>query len=116
MIYFKSSRSDTVWQTPENLGYPVNSSDDDRFFLPFNNEMNAYYTLTTGYKKRDIFFLGIGYDMNKEFEISGKLTVKDTTVLFDNKFAIHLIDKSSGDTMSVGHPNQINRPLQFLCR
>ncbi len=102
---FKSIRSDSVWQTPLNLGYPVNSSDDDKFFHPFNNELNAYYTLTTGYKKRDIFYLGIGYDMNKEFEISGKVTLEDTTILFDKKFAIHLIDKLKGDTLNVGYPD-----------
>ena len=57
---FKSRKTGAAWETPSNIGYPINTSDDDMFFQPWNNEMNGYYTITTGYKKRDIFLLGLG--------------------------------------------------------
>ncbi len=56
-ISSKAGKSGPAWEAPENIGYPINSSDDDKFFQPWNNEKNAYYTFTTGYKKRDIFYL-----------------------------------------------------------
>ncbi|MBK7133408.1 MAG: PD40 domain-containing protein [Bacteroidales bacterium] len=104
---FKSQRFGDVWKTPSNLGYPINSSDDDKFFEPVNNGVNAYYSITTDYKKNDIFFIGIGVnDVAQLFEIKGKFSLKDTTVTFDKNYAIHLLDNNSGDTLDVGFPNK----------
>lgn len=111
---FKSQRIGDVWKTPSNLGYPINSSDDDKFFEPANNGVNAYYSITTDYKKNDIFFIGIGgNDVAQLFEIKGKFSLQDTSVTFDKKYAIHLIDKISGDTLDVGFPNKYTGLYSF---
>ena len=69
---FKSQKIGSVWKTPSNLGFPINSTDDDKFFQPVNNGLNAYYSMTTDYKKREIFYLGMGStDVNQLFEIKG---------------------------------------------
>lgn len=104
---FKSNRLGTGWEKPVNMGYPINSTDDDKFFQPLRNGMNAYYSMVTDYKKKDIFYLGIGStDVNQLFEISGKFSLKDTTVTFDNSYSIHLVNKTSGDTIDVSYPNR----------
>ena len=97
---FKSRISGSSWETPSNLGYPINSTDDDKFFQPLNNERNAYYTMTTDYKKRDIFYL-TWRTGSKYSEITGKLSLSDTVITFDKNFKIHLIDRASGDTVDV---------------
>ncbi len=61
---FRSKRSDSGWEPPINLGYPINTTDDDIFFQPFNNGTNGYYSMTTGYKKKEIFY--IGFDTTEE--------------------------------------------------
>jgi hypothetical protein len=111
---FKSRINSDGWGTPSNLGYPINSSDDDMFFQPSNNEKNGYYTITTGYKKRDIFFLGLGgTDVNMLSEINGKLSLSDTVLTFDDSFKIHLIDRLSGDTLDVAYPNKLTGLYSF---
>ena len=57
---FKSQRLGTIWETPQNLGFPINTTDDDKFFQPVNDGQNAFYSMTTGYKKKEIFYLTIG--------------------------------------------------------
>jgi hypothetical protein len=57
---FKSLRSHSGWNTPSNLGFPINSADDDKFYQPVNNGLNAYYSMPTDYKKKEIFYLTIG--------------------------------------------------------
>ena len=57
---FRSQRTGKTWGTPTNIGFPINSTDDDKFFQPVNNGLNAYYSMTTGYKKKDIFYLDMG--------------------------------------------------------
>jgi len=104
---FKSQRTGSVWKTPSNLGFPINSTDDDKFYEPVNNGKNAYYSMITDYKKRDIFYLGIGSaDINHVFEIKGKFSLSDNTLTYDKNYAIYLINRSSGDTIDVGFPNK----------
>jgi hypothetical protein len=104
---FKSQKIGSVWKTPSNLGFPINTTDDDKFFQPINNGLNAYYSMTTDYKKRDIFYLGIGSaNVNQLFEIKGKISLNDTTVTFDEDYSIHLINRTSDDTLDVGYPNK----------
>jgi len=111
---FESHKIGTVWKTPGNLGFPINSTDDDKFFQPINNGENAYYTITTDYKKRDIFYLGIGYNhVNQIFEIKGKFALVDTTLTFNENYAIHLINGVSGDTLDVGYPNKYSGLYSF---
>jgi hypothetical protein len=111
---FKSHISGSSWGIPVNLGYPLNTTDDDRFFQPVNNEQNAFYTMTTDYKKRDIFFLTLsGSGGDKFSEITGKLSLSDTVMSFDKNFKIHLIDRASGDTVDVSYPNKFTGIYSF---
>lgn len=111
---FKSQIIGSVWKTPTNLGFPINSTDDDKFYQPVNNGSNAYYTLTTDYKKRDIFYLDIGgTNVNQIFEIGGYFSLADTTVTFDESYSIHLIDNTEGDTLDVGFPNKYTGQYNF---
>jgi hypothetical protein len=112
---FKSQRIGNVWKTPQNLGYPINTTDDDKFFQPVDNGLHAYYSMTTDYKKKDIFYLGIGKAaFVRKFEIKGKYSLADTLVKFDNKNKIFLADKFSGDTVDIGYPNKYSGLYNFI--
>jgi hypothetical protein len=114
---FKSKRSGTGWEKPSNLGFPINTTDDDKFFQPINNGLNAYYSMTTDYKKRDIFYLGLGNsNVNQLSEIIGKFSLNDTTVVFDENYTINLINTVSGDTLDVGFPNKYTGLYRFSVR
>jgi hypothetical protein len=111
---FKSQKIGNAWKTPTNIGFPINTTDDDKFFQPVNNGQNAYYSMTTDYKKKEIFYLGLGNtDVNQQFEIKGKFSLKDTIVTFDENYSIHLINKTSGDTLDVGYPNKYTGLYSF---
>ena len=111
---FKSQKIGNAWKTPTNIGFPINTTDDDKFFQPVNNGQNAYYSMTTDYKKKEIFYLGLGStDVNQLFEIKGKFSLKDTIVAFDENYSIHLISKTSGDTIDVGYPNKYTGLYSF---
>ncbi len=49
------------WSEPENLGYPVNSTDDDLFYYPWNNGRYAYMAVfeSDGLGKEDIYQIQI---------------------------------------------------------
>jgi tetratricopeptide (TPR) repeat protein len=56
---FKSEvQPNGLWSEPENLGYPINTPDDDIFFMPIEGGKAGYYSRfkeTGGYGKEDIY-------------------------------------------------------------
>jgi tetratricopeptide (TPR) repeat protein len=115
---FESQLLGGNWKTPANMGYPINTSDNDLFFQPVNNGSNGYYTYTTGYKEKHIHYLTIG-DRNLEprmFEIKGIVSLSDTTIEFTDDFKIQLFSTTTGDTIDVAYPNKSTGFYSFLVR
>jgi hypothetical protein len=112
---FRSRGSVKTWRSPENMGSPVNSTDDDRFFQPFNNDENGFYSFTTEYKKVEIFYITLTNErLNRIYELSGNYSLKDTVVTFDEKNIIYLINKESGDTIDTGYPDRFTGKYNFI--
>jgi hypothetical protein len=104
---FKSQRNGNGWKTPSNLGYPINSADDDKFLQPINNGRNAYYSITTDYKKKEIFYLGLGGDnANLPYKITGKLLLKDTIASNRKNNRIRIINRVTQDTLYKGYSDK----------
>ena len=111
----RSLNSRGVWNAPENLGFPINSTDDDRFFQPFNNDENGYYSRTTGNKMKEIYYITLTVPrLNRIYEFSGNYSLKDTVVKFGYDNSIYLIDKTSGDTIETGYPDKQTGHYNFM--
>jgi len=41
-VFYSNNIGGNIWSTPINIGYPINSTDDDLFFYPINNGTKAY--------------------------------------------------------------------------
>lgn len=51
---FTATLSDEgIWSQVENIGYPVNTPQDDAFFIPASNEKSAFYSTTANCKTGD---------------------------------------------------------------
>jgi tetratricopeptide (TPR) repeat protein len=112
---FRSRYSGRGWDDPENMGYPINSTADDRFFQPFNNDQNGYYSMTSDHNTEEIYYLTLTDPrLNRVFELSGNYRLKDTIVRYDESNSIYLIDKASGDTLDTGYPDDQTGHYNFL--
>ena len=58
-IFASSLSMDGFWETPENIGYPINTTEDDVFYYPTADEKNAVFT--TSRQLRGIGDLDINY-------------------------------------------------------
>ena len=60
-IFTSTLSDDGVWSTPENIGFPINTTDDDVFYVPTKDEKHAYYSSAKewGYGDQDIYKLSI---------------------------------------------------------
>jgi tetratricopeptide (TPR) repeat protein len=57
-IFRSDLRSNNLWSQPQNLGYPLNTPDDNFFFFPVDNGNAGYYSIykeSGGYGKEDIY-------------------------------------------------------------
>lgn len=104
---FKSVYQGDSWSTPENLGYPLSTSDDDLFFHPVNQGKNGYYSLYTGYKEKRIHYITMDEEEEVyKFEIKGIITLSDTIIEFTKDFRVLLTLKNGSDTLDISFPNK----------
>ena len=112
---FKAKKKNNIWQKPENIGYPINTTDDDLFFQPLGDGTTAYYSMLTGYKEKEIFKINLfTKKIELVFEIRGIISVPDPAFLFNEDFPISLIDTVSNDTIDVSYPNKSTGLYNFI--
>jgi hypothetical protein len=114
---FRTVNLGPVWKTPENLGFPINSTDDDIFFQPFENGISGYYSIHTGYKNSEIFRVNIGIKGSEDdFEIRGLFSLADTTLRFNEDYQIYLLNLINGDTLDTAFPNEYSGLYTFITK
>jgi hypothetical protein len=82
-IFSSKLGPDGEWSKPENLGYPLNTVDDDIFFQPMADGRRAYYASEKdgGYGKTDIYLV----DLPKEISESAVAVLKGFIIGEDGK-------------------------------
>jgi len=80
-VFYAQMKNDSTWSLPVNLGYPINTPDDDFFFLPTLDKSHAYYAssrFNDNYGGSDIY--KVAFDVAFEGElavIEGQVKHKD---------------------------------------
>ena len=103
---FVSHLDSITWSTPENLGYPINSIENDIYYVPSSDMISAY--LSTNRKE------GLGdFDIYKVHDINhitnyvplkGKVNNEQTQIL---KATISIIDYHSKELQGIYKTNQL---------
>ena len=114
---FKSTlQNDYTWTSPENMGYPVNTVDDDLFFTPTVNGKRAYFSSfrdegTGGY---DIFRINLINEEEKDLA-AYKGIVKDSIDNVVKDLIISVYDEND-EKYGVYRPNQLTGNFLFILR
>ena len=95
-IFFTQKSDLNNWTKPVNIGYPINSTDDDIFFSPQNNGTGAYYSLfgnEDSYGGKDIYYLDIYSDNNpRKVKIKGVVMAPGLTTEAKGKINIDILE------------------------
>ncbi|TFH49499.1 MAG: hypothetical protein E4G92_01780 [Bacteroidia bacterium] len=67
------------WGKPENIGYPLSTTDDDLGFHPVDNGAYGFYSVLTGYKKKEIAL--VTFDTPLPALVADTTAAKDTIKL-----------------------------------
>jgi len=90
------------WGAPVNIGYPVNTTDDDLFFMPVGKGNRGYLSRFTpgGYGNMDILSYDIYSDLNpRNFFITGRAGISNLLSQFQQPVQVTAVNNS--DTKSV---------------
>lgn len=100
-IFRSELEENQSWSPPTNIGYPLNTSSDNTFFVPINNGLQAIYTRFTdeAIGQRDLWYVEI---LNvDDFVTKGLTLAVDSPVLSHKDFALILIEKETGEEIEV---------------
>ncbi|MDF1574695.1 MAG: tetratricopeptide repeat protein [Bacteroidales bacterium] len=90
-----------IWSQPTNIGYPLNTTGDNTFYVPINSGLQALYTRFTneGIGKRDLWYVEI---LDMESFVSNDLTLaEDPPGISQKDFAIILVNNETGEEIEV---------------
>lgn len=107
-IFYSRKNSDGSWAEPVNLGYPINTTDDNLYFQPFSNGNAAYYSVysPSGIGRHDIYYMNI-YSVNNPrlYYVTGNLGTEDGSI-DSTRMLIYVVDAESGDTLLYTNPSE----------
>lgn len=97
-IFYSNKIKENEWSTPVNIGYPINTTDDDLLFYPVKQGNLGYISRfrENGFGQEDIIQLKI-FSPDQIFfvHVYGAVTLQDNQIDFNKKdFRIHVVDSS----------------------
>lgn len=104
---FKSTYEKGKWSTPQNLGFPVNTSDDDVCFVLTASGDYGYYTSikAEGKGKRDVYKVAFLDELNKPKLTLLKGTISDKKTGKPLQATIEIYDNDNGKLIGTFESN-----------
>ncbi len=104
------------WSTPVNIGYPVNTTDDDLFFTPVGKGDRGYYSRfdDKGYGRSDLFSCDIYSERNpRNFIVTGKATVSNLLPEFAQPVKVTAVSSADAARMITTLTNPLTGLYSF---
>lgn len=115
-IFYSERNEDQSWTEPVNIGYPINTTDNDIFFVPFEDGSFAYCSQFSqqGYGGQDIYHYQLFHIPDYEnILVEGQLTMDNKVDRNKKDFSIHIVDKAKNDTIAVLKPDSDEETYQY---
>jgi outer membrane protein OmpA-like peptidoglycan-associated protein len=102
-VFASSLDTDGNWLPPVNIGYPLNTTDDDLFFFPLDSGNIAYQSrFSVSTARQDILRFKISSFGNpSRFSIIGKVNLQADPGYDPGNISIAFIDRNASDTLAV---------------
>ena len=108
-IFVSQLKSNGDWSNPLNIGYPLNTTDDDLFYFPLKDGSTGYHAKYSDNVSgiMDIYRYEVLSKANPaRYTVKGRIiTTEEKRVPFD-KINIALVDKANNDTINNRHADK----------
>ncbi|MFA9371355.1 MAG: hypothetical protein ACERIH_06555 [Labilibaculum antarcticum] len=110
---FKSSNINGRWTEPVNIGYPINSTDDDIYYTPTPDGKRAYFASYRkgSFGRTDIFLIKTpDEDVVGLFVLKGKIINSSGDVVINSKITV----SQDGNVIGIYTPNAATGKFLFI--
>ncbi len=115
-IFYSEIDQDGNWGKPVNIGYPINTTDDDIFFVPFKNGSFSYCTQFSkqGFGGQDIYHFQL-FDIPEynNILVEGVLEMDNDENRNKKDFSINIVNKLNNDTLVILKPDEDELAYQY---
>ncbi|HZK61355.1 MAG TPA: tetratricopeptide repeat protein, partial [Anaerovoracaceae bacterium] len=115
-IFYSTLLANGEWSVPLNVGYPLNSTDDDLFFKPLNEGYEGYFAKEgpDGFGKQDIYRIEIfNSDHPRKFILRGIAKVADLKSKINDSVKISSINIKKPDQKFIVYSNPGTGEYEF---
>lgn len=119
-IFYSKLGSDSSWTKPNNIGYPINTTDDDVFYITTPDGERAYYSSARegGFGKTDIYLIERPKE-NVEVDLGGFALLKGFILIAKGmtlppETEIIITDNKNGLLVGESRPNRRNGSFVFI--
>lgn len=101
-VFYSTKLDSDRWSTPVNMGYPLNTTDDDLFYSPVSKGYTAYISRFSedGYGREDIFKVEAFSDEHpRNFTVRGIVRLKDLMSQYEDSVKVSALEKTNLDTL-----------------
>ncbi|HBE41164.1 MAG TPA: hypothetical protein DDW27_08175 [Bacteroidales bacterium] len=116
-IFYSTLLDNGEWSVPLNAGYPLNSTDDDLFFMPLNQGYEGYFSKFSpdGFGKQDIYRLEIFSDNHpRKFPVKGIARIADINLKTNDKIRIIAVNNRNPGQTSEGYADPETGEYELL--
>lgn len=110
--------SDLNWTKPENVGYPINTTDDDVFYVTSTDAQRAYYASAKGKENQggvDLYMITMKKQPAAALTImTGTFSLGDSTKTVPDDATITVTDNKSGEIIGIYRPNSKTGKYLFI--
>jgi hypothetical protein len=115
-IFYSTLMENGLWSVPLNLGYPLNTPDEDLFFSPIQDGYQAYYALndTGGLGNLDIYRIEIfSKEHPRKFFVRGIVKVKDLMNIFGDSIKVSALNIEDPNAQVVVYTDPLTGEYKF---
>ncbi len=115
-VFYSTVLDNGEWSVPLNMGYPINSTDDDVFFKPSGEGYEAYYAVDRpqGFGKEDIYHVEIFSDQHpRKYTVKGFARIADLLSNYKDSVRISAIKVSDPNQVIVVYSNPTTGEYEF---
>ncbi len=108
-LFYSELQEDGTWSVPKNLGYPVNTTEDDAFYVLSADEKRAYFSSIRddSYGGKDLYVMNLlSLPERSSAVIKGKVFMQGNDTVPVTNVSISVKDNKTGKLMGQYKPNK----------